>query len=130
MTEPEGRLVTLVGPGGVGKTRLALELAPRLALVSTEIAFVELELLANPDLLLPTVAHALSVREQPREALIDTLIAAIVDRPGVLLLLDTCEHLVEACAQMSNCCCDRALTCMCWSRVASGSTFRVRPSIK
>jgi hypothetical protein len=97
---PEGRLVTLVGPGGVGKTRLALELAARLAATSPEIVFVELELLVDPDILLPTVAIALGVREQPPDALIDTLIAAILDRPGVLLLLDTCEHLVEACAVM------------------------------
>jgi predicted ATPase/DNA-binding CsgD family transcriptional regulator len=96
--EPEGRLVTLVGPGGVGKTRLALELAPRLVSISPEIAFVELDLLVNPDLLLPTVANALGVREQPREALIDTVVTAITDRQGVLLLLDTCEHVVGACA--------------------------------
>ena len=96
--EPACRLVTLVGPGGVGKTRLALELAARLAPTAPDVVLLELEPLVNPEFLLPTVAAGLGVHEQPIEPLVDTVTAAIIHRPGVLLLLDNCEHLVEACA--------------------------------
>jgi predicted ATPase len=60
------------------------------------VVLLELEPLVNPDFLLPTVAAGLGVRERPAESLLDTVTAAIVHRPGVLLLLDNCEHLVEA----------------------------------
>jgi non-specific serine/threonine protein kinase len=93
------RLVTLVGPAGVGKTRLALELAARLGPGSAEIALVELAPLVDPDLLPRAVAAALGVREQPGEALVETIAAAVADRRA-LLLLDNCEHLVEACAPL------------------------------
>jgi predicted ATPase len=94
--EPACRLVTLVGPGGVGKTRLALELAA----TTPDVVLLELEPLVNREFLLPTVAAGLGVHEQPIEPLVDTVTAAIIHRPSVLLLLDNCEHLVEACALM------------------------------
>lgn len=92
------RLLTLVGPGGVGKTRLAVELAARMAATTPDVVLLELEPLVNSEFLLPTVAAALGVHEQPVEPLLDTVRAAIVHRPGLVLLLDNCEHLLEACA--------------------------------
>lgn len=80
------RLVTLTGPGGVGKTRLALEVARRC--VDIDVALVELATLADPDLLATTVAAALG-------APTDDLAALLGDR-RVLVVLDNCEHLLDA----------------------------------
>ncbi len=98
------RLVTLVGPGGVGKTRLALE-AARAEVHAQAFAdgvwFVELAPLGDPGLVVTAVARLLGVREQPGEALLDTLAAALGAK-RVLLLLDNCEHLVEECARVAE----------------------------
>ena len=88
------RLVTLLGPGGVGKTRLAAEvareLAPTLPLGAT---FVEL-VSTRPGFFLQTVASVLGVTERPGQALRDAVLARL--RPGrSLLVLDNCEHLVD-----------------------------------
>lgn len=88
------RLVTLLGPGGVGKTRLAAEitrqLAPTLPFGAT---FVEL-VSARPGFFIQTVASALGVIERPGQTLRDAVGARL--RPGrSLLVLDNCEHLVD-----------------------------------
>src|SRR5215471_12449111 len=90
-------LVTLTGPGGVGKTRLALqvaaELAPRFAVGA---AFVSLASLTDPTLVVPTVARALGLSEADNERLLEYL------RPReVLLVLDNTEHLVDATAPLA-----------------------------
>jgi predicted ATPase/DNA-binding CsgD family transcriptional regulator/DNA-binding XRE family transcriptional regulator len=96
------RLLTLTGSGGVGKTRLALELAaafsgPRMGAVIV----AELASLADAEQLPQTVAAALGIREQPGRPLLAVLADAI-QGPGLLLVLDNCEHLVEGCAQLAD----------------------------
>jgi predicted ATPase/DNA-binding XRE family transcriptional regulator len=96
------RVVTLHGPGGVGKTRLAIE-AARVQLESEKFAdgawFVDLATVSDPNAVTIAIAHALDVREIPDEPLADTLVAALHDR-HVLLVLDNCEHVLEAAAQI------------------------------
>jgi predicted ATPase len=90
------RLVTLVGPGGVGKTRLALEIASRL---SSEFeggaAWVELASVHDPHLVLVTVADALGVRELAHQPPLAALEEHLRDR-HMLLVLDNLEHLLPA----------------------------------
>ena len=90
------RLVTLTGPGGCGKTRLALEAAARLTAPSPhEIFVVMLASLAEPHLLTSAIANALEVREAPGRPLLRTVMSAIGERT-VLLVLDNLEHLLPA----------------------------------
>jgi predicted ATPase/DNA-binding CsgD family transcriptional regulator len=94
------RFVTLTGPGGVGKTRLALRWAgDHLADFPHGAEFVDLAPLADPALLAQAVAAALAVRTEPGRPVMETLVAYLHER-RVLLLLDNCEHLLEACAHL------------------------------
>src|SRR6266566_815741 len=98
------RLLTLTGAGGSGKTRLALEVASRLgggAQYPDGIAWVELAPLANPGLVPQHVADALGVRRDGIRAAADALLEALRDWKA-LLVLDNCEHLVEACARLTE----------------------------
>src|SRR5918995_3921097 len=96
----EVRLLTLTGPGGVGKSRLALAAARELAGTRADGAcWIDLAPLADPALLLPTVARALGVRESVDQPLDERLKAAPPPRE-LLLLLDNCEHLVTAVAAL------------------------------
>jgi predicted ATPase len=93
------RLLTLVGPGGSGKTQLALKVANDLRDSYRGGAWlVRLDALENADLLVPAVAQALGVREGVGD-LLDTLLRVLRRQPR-LLLLDSCEHLITACAQL------------------------------
>jgi predicted ATPase len=93
------RLVTLVGAGGMGKTRLAVEAARFVVDRYTDgVRFVELAAVRDPSLMPQLVAAALPVREQPGRTLVDTLVASIRDME-VLLILDNCEHLIQASAE-------------------------------
>lgn len=98
----ETRLLTLTGAGGSGKTRLALQLANALLERYPDGAwFVDLAPLADASLVTQTVAMVLQVREQPNRALLETLVETL--RPKqLLLILDNCEHLVTACAQLAE----------------------------
>src|SRR5881396_710147 len=94
------RLLTLTGVGGSGKTRLALEVASRLAARYPEgVAWVELAPLANPELVPHHVGDARGVRRDGIRAAGDALLEALRDWEA-LLVLDNCEHLVEACARL------------------------------
>jgi predicted ATPase len=109
------RLLTLTGAGGVGKTRLALHVAAQLTTVYPEgVWLVDLAPLAEPMLVPQAVASVLGVREQPGIALAETLAAALRETQ-LLLVLDNCEHLIEACAALVHrlleaCSCLRVLT--------------------
>jgi predicted ATPase/DNA-binding SARP family transcriptional activator len=115
-----GRLVTLTGAGGCGKTRLALQVASRLAEVGASDAgtetsrrqetgprltdgvwLVELAPLADPALVPQAAATVLGVRQEPDHPLIGTLTRVLREK-HLLLVLDNCEHLVGACAQLAE----------------------------
>lgn len=91
---PIPRLLTLTGPGGCGKTRLALALAEQCA---EPVFLVELASVSDAALVPRAVAAALGVREQSERPLPLMLAQALADRP-TLLVLDNCEHLSAACA--------------------------------
>jgi predicted ATPase len=106
------RLLTVVGAGGVGKTRFALEVGreiaamrgaqePRHALVEDGIWLVELAPLADPAFVPQALARALGVREEPGTPLLETLVAWLRERCA-LLVLDNCEHLLDACAELAE----------------------------
>jgi predicted ATPase len=103
----ESRLVTITGPGGVGKTRLAVRVASEAAAGFRDGArLIELSGVRDPGLLMHTVAAELTLAElsnaeadQGSQA--DTLLGFIRDRE-LLLVLDTCEHLVDACATLAD----------------------------
>ncbi|HTI25464.1 MAG TPA: BTAD domain-containing putative transcriptional regulator [Kutzneria sp.] len=93
-----GRLVTLVGTGGVGKSRLALRCAGQLsASVQGGVRLVELAGLHDRALVPHAVAEALGVRDQSGRSPLDVLVDVLRDQ-DVLVVLDNCEHLLEACA--------------------------------
>jgi predicted ATPase/DNA-binding SARP family transcriptional activator len=94
------RLVTLTGPGGAGKTRLAVEVAQRLTdRTGAEAFFVDLTPLAAGAGIEETVASALDVRAEPGQELLGTVAAALDGRDSVIVL-DNCEHLLERCATL------------------------------
>lgn len=92
------RLMTLTGVGGAGKSRLAIELARELVDEYPDGAWLaELAPLADPALAPAAVAAAVGVREQPGHTLTETIVDALQTR-SLLLVLDNCEHLIDACA--------------------------------
>jgi predicted ATPase/DNA-binding SARP family transcriptional activator/DNA-binding CsgD family transcriptional regulator len=94
------RLLTLTGPGGSGKTRLALEVAGDLVGAYSEgVWLAELAPLSEPGLVVQEVAGVLGVQERSGEPLLDELVDALRSR-RVLLVLDNCEHLVDAVARL------------------------------
>jgi predicted ATPase/DNA-binding SARP family transcriptional activator/DNA-binding CsgD family transcriptional regulator/Flp pilus assembly protein TadD len=96
------RLMTLTGVGGSGKTRLALKVASDLAGAYPDGAWqVELAPLSETELVPQAVASALGVPEQPGRPLLQTLGDALRPRK-MLLVVDNCEHLVDACARLVN----------------------------
>jgi non-specific serine/threonine protein kinase len=96
------RLMTLTGAGGVGKTRLAMRLASAVASQYPEgIWLVDLAPLTAPDLIAQTIATALGVRESANRPVRDALFESVRHR-RMLLLLDTCEHLIDACAEIAE----------------------------
>ncbi len=96
------RLVTLTGPGGTGKTRLALEAANGLlGHFADGIWLVELAPLADPALIPQSVASALGLHETPGKTFTQTLIDYLRNR-RLLLILDNCEHVVDAAAGLAG----------------------------
>ena len=96
----EFRLVTVTGPGGVGKTRLAGEVARRVAGQFADGAWlVELAAVQEPALVPAAVAAVLEVRELPGQPVAESL-AAVLAGQQLLLLLDNCEHVIGAAAEL------------------------------
>ena len=98
------RLLTFTGPGGTGKTRLAIYLgADMLGMkqFANGVWLVELAPLTDPTLVTQTVASTLSVREQPGRTILDAL-TDYVRAKNILLILDNCEHLIQSCAQLAD----------------------------
>jgi predicted ATPase/class 3 adenylate cyclase len=96
------RLVTLTGSGGTGKTRLSLQVATDLLDQFPEgVWFVELAALTDPDLIPQTILSALGIPEQPGITTLQLLIDYLHKRK-LLLVLDNCEHLIEACAKLAD----------------------------
>lgn len=94
------RLLTLLGPGGAGKTRLALEVAgSSIEEYRDGVWLVQLAPVAEGDLVSQLVAATLSVPEEPDKPLTTTLTRALQSR-HLLLVLDNCEHLIDACAEL------------------------------
>jgi predicted ATPase len=96
LSQGDVRLLALTGPGGVGKTRLAIAVAEQMQERYPDgVWFVDLAPLADPALVLPTIARVVGVREQPGQASLDAL-EAFVGECDVLLVLDNLEHLLAA----------------------------------
>jgi non-specific serine/threonine protein kinase len=96
------RLVSLRGVGGVGKTRLALHVAADVRRSFADgVWLVELSALRNAELLARTVAASLGLPDQAVGDPVDLLAEHLADR-HLLLVLDTCEHLIDACAMLAE----------------------------
>ena len=94
------RVVTLTGAGGVGKTRLAVQVASQLSAEYTDgVWYVDLAPLTDPELVPVTVARALGLPDQPGRSTRDTLLRFVRDRQ-MLVVLDNCEHLLDASAEL------------------------------
>jgi predicted ATPase/class 3 adenylate cyclase len=96
------RLVTLTGSGGTGKTRLSLQVAADLLdRFDHGVWFIELAPLADPDLIPQTILSAMSISEQPNKTPIEVLKEYLHEKKA-LIVLDNCEHLIEASAKVTN----------------------------
>jgi predicted ATPase/class 3 adenylate cyclase len=96
------RLVTLTGSGGTGKTRLSLQVAAEiLNRFKDGVWFVELAPITDPARVPNTVASILGIREEPSRPLMTTLMDWFSGR-DLLILLDNCEHLLDACARFTD----------------------------
>jgi predicted ATPase/class 3 adenylate cyclase len=94
------RFVTLTGPGGTGKTRLALQVAAELLeLFPHGVWLVELASLSDPSLVPQTVAAVLGIRESAGRPILG-LLTDYLRAKELLLIIDNCEHLLSACAQL------------------------------
>ena len=132
---PTGRVVTLAGTGGVGKTRMALELARRAAASYPDgIALVELSAVTDPVLVADAVAAALDVHALSGQKVLDAVADYLVTR-SLLLVVDNCEHVLEAAADIVDTLLRRApalcvlATSRAPLRVAGELLFRV-PSLQ
>lgn len=98
LTQPSTRLVTLIGPGGIGKTRLAIETACRLQKKFADgIWLVNMGMETNPDLVPQYIASTLGITYYKKANVQTSLIHSLRDKQ-ILLILDNLEHLVDSCS--------------------------------
>lgn len=98
----EHRLVTLTGAGGCGKTRLAIQVVTGLVSDFEDgVWFVDLAPIKEPDLVPEAIAGILKVKEEPHRPLSESIIARWKEN-NLLIVLDNCEHLVEACSRTAE----------------------------
>jgi predicted ATPase/class 3 adenylate cyclase/DNA-binding CsgD family transcriptional regulator len=96
----DNRVVTLTGAGGAGKTRLAVQVAAAMAPEFGDgVWYVDLAPITHPELVPVTVARALGLPDQPGRSTMDTLLRFVRDRQ-MLVVLDNCEHLLDASAEL------------------------------
>lgn len=102
LDDPSNRLVTLTGPGGVGKTRLALHVASTLThAFDDDVAYVPLASIREPSLVLPAIAQAFGVFSDALDAPEDQLVDVLYDR-HLLLVLDNFEQILDAAPSLAN----------------------------
>ena len=92
------QLLTLVGPGGVGKTRLALEVASS---ASRQVVFADLSPLSSAEQVMPAVAQALGVRETGGQSLAEATTARVRSLDDCLLVVDNCERVLAAAPELA-----------------------------
>jgi len=100
LDRPETTLVTLTGPGGTGKTRLAIAAARRMS-DTMRVVFVDLSAVADPALVLPTVAHVLGASESPGGDPVETVVSALGGE-RTLLVLDNLEQVLDSAADVAR----------------------------
>lgn len=121
----DGPLVTLVGPGGVGKTRLAVEVTRRDRDAARNGAwFIELAEVAESADVARTIADAIGVQESSRQSVLDAIIGAMQNRTA-LVVLDNCEHVVDGVSEVLTAIVERCpgLTVLATSREGLGVSF-------
>jgi predicted ATPase len=98
----ESRLVTMCGFGGAGKTRLALQLAAEFVDGTGDgVWFVDCSPLSSPELVAASLANVLGIGEETGRS-IDQTVVQVLARSEMLVVLDNCEHLIDACAKLAD----------------------------
>ena len=121
------RLVTLIGAGGVGKTRLAVQVAAEVAgEFGDGVCYVDLAPITAAEVVPVTVARALGLPDQPGRSTMDTLLRLVRGR-HMLVVLDNCEHLLDAVRQPCSVSCWAARRELpCWQLAANPSMSRAK----